>query len=134
MNLQRLLHLLATILICLVWFVNGFFCKVLNLVPRHQQIVGRILGEQYSLLITKAIGISEMLMVMWILSRFKSRFCAVLQMVIVGTMNVVEFTLAPDLLLFGRMNIVFASIFIALIYVHEFLLNKRVAVHTKPVI
>jgi hypothetical protein len=49
-------------------------------------------------------------------------------------MNVVEFTLAPDLLLFGRMNIVFASIFIALIYVHEFLLNKRVAVHTKPVI
>jgi hypothetical protein len=133
MNLRRLLYLLVTILICLVWFVNGFFCKVLNLVPRHQQIVARILGEHYSLLITKAIGVSEILMIVWIVSKFKSRFCAVLQMVIVGTMNVIEFILAPDLLLFGKMNIVFAFVFIALIYGNEFLLSKRAATHTNPV-
>jgi hypothetical protein len=47
-------------------------------------------------------------------------------MVIVGTMNVIEFTLAPDLLLFGRMNIVFAAIFIVLIYVNEFFFGKKV--------
>ena len=124
---QRLPHILATIIIALVWFVNGFFCKILNFVPRHQEIVARILGEQYSWLFTKAIGVSEILMVVWILSRIKSRFCAIFQMAIVGTMNIIEFILAPDLLLFGRLNIAFAAIPIVLIYVNEFLFDKKVA-------
>lgn len=118
---------ILTTFICLVWLANGLFCKVLNLVPRHQEIVARILGEQYSWLITKAIGVSEMLMVVWILSRIKIRFCAIFQMVIIATMNMIEFVLAPDLLLFGRMNIVFASIFIVLIYVNEFVVKKSKA-------
>ena len=46
-------------------------------------------------------------------------------MVVVGSMNILEFILAPDLLLFGRMNIVFAAIFIGLIYVNEFIVVKR---------
>lgn len=129
MKLQRLSHIFTTFLICLVWFVNGFFCKVLNLVPRHQEIVARILGEEYSWLFTKAIGVSEMLMVVWILTRIKSRFCAIVQMIIVGVMNIIEFVLAPDLLLFGRMNIVFALIFIVVIYVNEFILTKRQAIN-----
>jgi hypothetical protein len=122
---HRILHITTTILITLVWLINGLFCKVLNLVPRHQEIVGRILGEEYSWLFTKAIGVAEIFMVVWILSRIKSRVCAMFQMVIVGSMNVIEFFLVPDLLLFGRMNIVFASLFIALIYVNEFILGKR---------
>jgi hypothetical protein len=124
---QRLPHILATTIIALVWFVNGFFCKILNFVPRHQEIVARILGEQYSWLFTKAIGVSEILMVVWILSRIKSRFCAIFQMAIVGTMNIIEFILAPDLLLFGRLNIAFAAILIVLIYVNEFLFDKKKA-------
>ena len=134
MNFQRLPHILATSIITLVWFVNGFFCKVLNMVPRHQEIVVQILGEQYSGLFTKAIGVSEILMVVWIISKIKGRFCAVFQMVIVGTMNVIEFNLAPDLLLFGRMNIIFASMFIVLIYVNEFIFGKQEAVHNNQVI
>ena len=122
---QRIPHILATAIIILVWFVNGFFFKVLNLVPRHQEIVGRILGEQHAWLFNKAIGISEILMVVWILSRIKSRFCAIFQIAIVGAMNIIEFVLVPDLLLFGRINIVFASMFIVLIYVNEFILGKR---------
>jgi uncharacterized membrane protein YphA (DoxX/SURF4 family) len=124
MTRSKTLYLLTTILICLVWAANGLLCKLLNLVPRHQEIVGRILGEQHAWLFTKAIGMSELLMVAWILSRIKSRFCAVFQMVIVGVMNIIEFILVPDLLLFGRMNIVFASMFIALIYFNEFVLDK----------
>jgi hypothetical protein len=114
--------------------VNGFFCKVLNLVPRHQEIVGRILGEEYSWLLTKAIGISEILMVVWILSGIKRRLCALFQMAIVGIMNVIEFILAPDLLLFGRMNIVFATIFIAVIYVNECFFGKQQALQSNQVI
>jgi hypothetical protein len=123
--MNRIPHILATTIITLVWFVNGFFCKVLNLVPRHQEIVGRILGEQNAWLFTKAIGVAEIFMVVWILSRIKSRFCAIFQMAIVATMNIIEFILVPDLLLFGRMNIVFASIFIALIYINEFIFRKH---------
>lgn len=97
--------------------------------PRHQQIVARILGQHYAWFFTKAIGVAEILMVVWIVSRLKSRVCAIFQMGIVGTMNIIEFILVPDLLLFGRMNIVFASIFMALIYVNEFIFRKREALN-----
>src|SRR5262245_29746150 len=120
MTFERLSRLLLTTLICLVWFINGFLCKLLNLVPRHQQIVSRILGDDYSWIFTKAIGAAEILMLVWILSGIRSRFCAIFQMTIVGLMNIIEFVVAPDLLLFGRINIVVASIFIAVIYIHEF--------------
>ncbi|MCD9017167.1 DoxX-like family protein [Parachryseolinea silvisoli] len=124
----------STTFICLVWLANGLLCKVLNLVPRHQEIVARILGEQYSEPFTKVIGISEIVLAVWIVSRIKSRFCAVFQMAIVGMMNIIEFIIAPDLLLFGRMNIMFASMFIMLIYVNEFILGKHKAIRNKQMI
>ena len=54
MNINKLLNYC----IAAVWLANGLFCKVLNLVPRHQQIVAHILGEQYSVMFTKAIGVA----------------------------------------------------------------------------
>jgi hypothetical protein len=104
----------------MVWVANGLFCKVLHLVPRHQQIVARILGEEYALIATKTIGVLEIGMAVWILSRIQSRLCAITQMLIVATMNVIEFILVPDLLLFGRINIIVATFFILVIYVNEF--------------
>ena len=107
-------------LIFLVWFINGLFCKVLNLVPRHQMIVARVLGEDNSSAITKTIGVLEILMAFWILSKIKSRWCAYTQIFLVSTMNIMEAALAPDLLLFGYANIFFAFLFVALIYWNEF--------------
>src|SRR5260221_9966131 len=100
----------------LVWLANGLFCKLLNLVPRHQLIVSRILGEDYSLVITKVIGVLEILMTVWILRGIKSRWCALTLIVVVAVMNILEFILVPDLLLFGRFNAVFAVLFIVIIY------------------
>jgi uncharacterized membrane protein YphA (DoxX/SURF4 family) len=108
-----------------VWLANGLLCKVLNLVPRHQMIVARILGDEYAPLLTKAIGVSEILMVVWILSGIKPRWCAIFQISIVAIMNVLEFFLVPDLLLFGHMNIVFATGFIAIVYANQFVLNPK---------
>ena len=54
-----LLHKLLTYLIAAVWFINGLFCKLLNFVPRHQQIVAQILGEEYAVILTKLIGVAE---------------------------------------------------------------------------
>jgi hypothetical protein len=36
-----------------VWLVNGVWCKILDGVPRHREIVARILGEEHSLLLTR---------------------------------------------------------------------------------
>ena len=126
MNLKinnRILKITLTISISMVWFLNGLFCKVLNFVPRHQMIVARILGEEYSALLTKTIGVSEILMAVWFLSKLKSRWCAYTQIAVVLTMNIIETILAPDLLLFGRLNLFFAFLFVVIVYWNEFYIS-----------
>jgi hypothetical protein len=119
------LHTLLSYFIASVWIANGLLCKVLDLVPRHQQIVARILGDAYSRTLTVVIGLLEIGMAVWILSRIKARFNALFQIIIVATMNVVEYILAPDLLLWGKMNSFFAFLFILVIYFNEFQLKKN---------
>jgi hypothetical protein len=110
--------------IATVWIANGLFCKVLNLVPRHQEIVARILGNDYARLMTLLIGLSEIGMAVWILSGMWTRLNAVTQILVIATMNSLEFFLVPDLLLWGKLNAFFAFLFILLIYFNEFRLNK----------
>lgn len=109
----------------MVWVGNGFFCKVMNLVPRHQGIVARVLGNNHARLLTLLIGISETLMAVWILSGFKARINATVQILIIAVMNIIEFILAPDLLLWGKANIIFAFMFIVLIYYNTFSFHKK---------
>jgi hypothetical protein len=111
--------------IAAVWLINGLYCKVLNMVPRHEQIVTRILGNQYAEIYTKLIGMAEILMALWIISGIQSRLNAIMQILIIITMNMLEFILVPDLLLWGRLNLLFALFFCALIYWNEFLLHKK---------
>jgi hypothetical protein len=112
-------------LIAVVWIANGLFCKVLNLVPRHREIVARITGNAHAGVLTKAIGFSEMAMAVWILSGFRTRLNAITQVVIIATMNCLEFIIAPDLLLWGRFNALFAFLFILVILYNEFYLRDR---------
>jgi len=118
-------HKLINYFIATVWIVNGLFCKVFNLVPRHQQIVGQILGEDYSRPLTILIGLSEIGMAIWILTGLWLRLNAITQILVIATMNVLEFVLVPDLLLWGKTNSVFAFMLILLIYYNEFHLNKK---------
>ena len=118
-------HKLLNYFLATVWIANGLFCKVLNLVPRHQQIVARILGGDYARPLTFLIGLSEIAMAIWILSDMRTRLNAAIQILVVATMNVLEFALVPDLLLWGKANTIFAFMFILLIYYNEFYLNKR---------
>ena len=124
------LHKALTLLISVVWLANGLFCKVLNLVPRHEQIVARVLGEDYSRPLTILIGLSEIIMAVWVLSKFKSKLNAITQILVVATMNTLEFILIPDLLLWGRLNSLFALFFISLVYYNEFVLNKKLIQQT----
>ncbi|WP_300358313.1 DoxX-like family protein [Fluviicola sp.] len=118
-------YTIFTFLIAAVWLVNGLVCKVLNLVPRHEQIVARILGPDYSRTFTILIGLSEIIMAIWILTKFQSRLNALTQIIVVAVMNSLEFILAPDLLLWGRLNSVFALLFIGFVYYNEFILNPK---------
>ena len=119
------LYRLLTYAIALVWLINGLFCKVLNGVPRHEQIVARILGPDYAHPLTKAIGFSEILMAVWVISRIRSRLCALVQIGLVATMNSLEVVLAPDLLLFGKLNALNAGLFMAVVYCTEFRLAPK---------
>ena len=127
---DKTVHKILTYFIATVWIANGLFCKVLNLVPRHQEIVARILGNEHSRLLTILIGLSETLMTVWILSGIKTRLNAATQILVIATMNTLEFILVPDLLLWGKANSIFAFMFILLIYFNEFRLNKKLAQQT----
>ena len=103
---------------------------MLNLIPRHEQIVARILGEDYSRPLTILIGLSEVVMATWVLSRFKSKLNAFSQILVVAVMNTLELILVPDLLLWGRLNSLYALLFIGLVYYNEFVLNKNITQQT----
>jgi len=119
------LHSILTYCIAAVWLINGFLWKVLNLIPRHEQIVSRILQTDHTRFFTLLIGFAEIIMGCWILSQWRSRLCTILQIVTVASMNLLEFFITPDLLLWGRANSIVALVFIALLYFHEFVLGEK---------
>ena len=118
---------ILNIFIALVWLVNGLFCKVLNLVPRHQEIIGKILqiDKPTATIFTILIGLSEILMAIWIITRIMHRFNAMAQIAIIATMNILEFIFVPELLLWGKLNSFIAFLFIVLIYFNEFIFNRK---------
>lgn len=118
------MYRLFTYLFAAVWLTNGLLCKVLNLVPRHEAIVARILGPAHAGPLTRLIGLAEIGMAGWLLSGIRRRWCVLAQMILVMSMNSLEFALAPDLLLWGRFNAVFASLFVGLLYYYEFVLPR----------
>ena len=115
-----MLNKLLTYAIAAVWLINGLYCKVLNGVPRHEQIVARILGHDHAHLLTKAIGFAEIGMAIWVFSGIRSRGCAIVQIGLVVIMNALEIALAPDLLLFGRLNAFNALLFAGVVYYNAF--------------
>ena len=84
--------------IAAVWLSFGIYFKLLRLVPRHERIVARVLGERLSPLLTRLIGVGEVMMGLWVLSAIAPVLCAATQTVLVVTMNGIELTKARDLL------------------------------------
>lgn len=108
-----------------VWLVNGVWCKILDGVPRHREIVARILGEEHSLLFTRMIGVGEVVMAAWILSGIRWKWSCAAQIAAVAVMNLIEFILVPDLLLFGRFNSLVALAYITIVASTGFRPEKR---------
>ncbi|GAB3010776.1 hypothetical protein GCM10027051_10920 [Niabella terrae] len=111
--------------IAAVWLINGLFCKLLHLVPRHEAIVAAILGQTYAGQLTASIGLAEIGMAAWIISGIWSRLNAWVQIIIIGCMNLLEFLLVPELLLWGRWNLLFALLLMGIIWYNEFRLKMQ---------
>ena len=117
--------LIARILFAAVWLVNGVWCKILDGVPRHCEIVARILGEEHPLVLTRMIGLGEVLMAVWILTGIRWKWSCAAQIAAVAAMNVIEFIVVPDLLLFGRFNPLVALTYIMVVAWTGFRPGKR---------
>ncbi len=108
----------------MVWLINGLLFKVAEIVPRHEAIVARILGPEFSGPLTILIGIGETLIAIWILTGRQRKLCAVVQAGLVMSMNVIEFFFARDLLIFGSANILLATVFSTAVIVNEYRSNR----------
>lgn len=113
-----------TSIITLVWLINGLYCKVYNGVPRHEQIIVAILNSDSPRVYTILIGLGEVIIALWYLSRIQIFYCVLVQIILIASMNLIEFILVPNMLLWGKLNLVFALFFIAFIYHYEFKINS----------
>jgi hypothetical protein len=82
-----------------VWVFHGFYSKILAGIPRHREIVSRILGEEIAGSATVAIGVLEILLGFWIWSGRYRATCAGAQTLAILSMNALEILLARDLLI-----------------------------------
>jgi hypothetical protein len=90
----------------LVWVVFGLGFKLLDAVPRHRRIVGRILGERHAGALTRLIGLAECALGVWMWSGRWTLACVAVQAVAIVTMNALEIARARDLLLSPRWMVV----------------------------
>lgn len=63
-------------------------------------------------------------MAIWVVTGIKSKLNAIAQVLIVASMNLIEYFIAPDLLLWGKGNALFALAFIGIVYYREFVLDS----------
>lgn len=105
-----------TILIGSVWIFHGLYSKILDGIPRHRLIVGRILGEGIAGPATLVIGTMEILLALWAFSGRYRRPCALVQTMALVSMNTLEIYLAEDLLISAMGMVVLNLAFVSLIW------------------
>ena len=97
--MSRCIQWAVRIVIAGVWIFHGLYSKILDGVPRHRLIVGRILGDSLARPLTIVIGAGEILLGLWVLSGRRSRACAMLQTLALVAMNSLEIIFAKELLI-----------------------------------
>jgi hypothetical protein len=96
---KSILQTIAGIFIGAIWVFHGLYSKLLDGIPRHGLIVERILGEDFARPATILIGAAEILLGLWAWSGRYRKANAALQTLAIISMNVLEISLAPDLLI-----------------------------------
>lgn len=84
--------------------------------PRHQEIVADILGNDHAGILTTLIGCGEIFLALWVWSGRLRLICGWVQIALVMTMNLIEQALVPDLLLWGPWNLLWALAFSVIVW------------------
>lgn len=106
----------AQMLIGIVWVFHGLYSKLLDGIPRHRQIVARVLGEKHAGLAVKAIGLGEVALGVWAFSGAERVGCATVQTAALVAMNALEIALAGDLLISALGMVALNAGFLALVW------------------
>jgi hypothetical protein len=100
--------------IALVWLVFGLLFKALGAVPRHRQIVARVVGVDRTATVLGLVAAGEIAIATWMLAGRALWLCAAVQTVALVAMNALELRYARDLLFSPRAmvcaNVVFLSL------------------------
>jgi hypothetical protein len=99
-----------------VWFVFGTIFKVMNIVPRHREIVATIVGTNSAPSVTVVIGLLESALGFWALSGIRPRSCAIVQTVAIISMNTLELIHARSFLLAPIPMVCANAIFLAFVW------------------
>jgi hypothetical protein len=88
-------------LVAAVWLVHGLYNKLLGGSARHRQIVQSVPGLEGNtgVVVLAVVGVIEVAIAVWVISRRAPRACAATQTVLLLSMNLVELTFARHLLL-----------------------------------
>lgn len=114
-----------TILIGSVWVFHGLYSKISDGIPRHRQIVERILGEGLADFATLFIGTSEVLLGLWVFTCLWRKACALVQTLALVSMNFLEILLAKDLLISAPGMVALNLAFLSLVWYWATLQPKR---------
>ncbi len=85
--------------IALVWLSSGLVFKALGAVPRHRQIVVRVVGAKRAGLVLWLVALGEIGLGAWMLVGRFLVVCLALQTACLAAMNTLELRHARDLLL-----------------------------------
>jgi DoxX-like family len=85
--------------IALVWLSFGLLFKALGMVPRHRQIVGRVIGEEHADAVLWMVALTEIGLSGWMLVGRFLPACVAVQTAFIAAMNTLELRRARDLLL-----------------------------------
>ena len=80
---------LIHVAVSVVWLYEGLWCKLLNGDPRQEQVVEAVphYGPRMGIIFLKALGVIEVGIALWILSGVAPLVCAIVQTVLLITLN-----------------------------------------------
>ena len=96
-------RLVCRLVVGAVWLVFGVVFKAFDVVPRHRQIVARVLGERWSRPVILLVAAGEATLGAWMIAGRLLVPCVALQTAAIVTMNALELRYARDLLLAPRL-------------------------------
>jgi uncharacterized membrane protein YphA (DoxX/SURF4 family) len=97
-----------------VWLVFGLLFKAIGFVPRHRQIVARVVGPERAALVLWLVAATEITLAAWLLLGRFLVACMVAQTALIVVMNTLELKYARDLLLSPRAMLCANALFLAL--------------------